>query len=169
VYTVEAFPRYYHFARRRFRNQADIHLGFGDSRAFLERLARDPVLRGKRLFFYLDAHWYDDLPLRSEVELIAATWEQPVVMIDDFAVPGDDGYGFDDYGTGKRLSLEYLPRLDQLGWEAFFPTTQSAQETGWRRGCVVLSGGQMADRLSELRSLRRHTQEPGEDKTEDRQ
>jgi hypothetical protein len=167
VYTVEAFPRYHYFARRRFRNRSDIHLISGDSRAFLEQLARDEALRAKRIFFYLDAHWYDDLPLRREVELIAATWKELVVMIDDFAVPGDDGYGFDDYGQGRRLSLEYLPPLDELGWAAFFPTTPSAEETGWRRGCVVLTRGQMAERLSGLRLLRRHGQEPCADRAKE--
>jgi len=156
VYTVEAFPRYYHYARRRFRHRRDIHPSFGDSRDFIEQLAGDAILRRKKVFFYLDAHWYDDLPLHRELELIGAAWDEPVVMIDDFAVAGDEGYGFDDYGPGKRLSLEYLAGLDG-GWVTFCPTTPSCQETGWRRGCLVITRGEAATQLCSLQLLRRFT------------
>jgi hypothetical protein len=38
-----------------------------------------------------------------------------VAMIDDFRVPGDEGYAYDDYGPGKALTADYLPtyRLSQ--------------------------------------------------------
>ena len=29
-------------------------------------------------------------------------------MIDDFQVPDDSGYGYDDYGSGATLSRDYL-------------------------------------------------------------
>jgi len=76
-----------------------------DSREFIQRL---DVPRQARTFFYLDAHWEESLPPREELDLIIREFKQFVVMIDDFEIPNDPGYGFDDYGPGKRLSLRDL-------------------------------------------------------------
>ena len=110
VYTVEAWPRFYEFARMRFRSQRDrVHVYEGDSRAFLRQLAADSSVPHDRVFFYLDAHWGEDLPLLEEVGIIFKSWTRAIVMIDDFKVPGTD-YQYDDYGSGKALTLEYLER-----------------------------------------------------------
>lgn len=58
-------------------------------------------------FFYLDAHWYGDIPPRDE-RAGEQKWSRFVAMIDDFEVPGDAGYGFDDHGPGRALTLEYI-------------------------------------------------------------
>jgi hypothetical protein len=55
------------------------------------------------VFFHLDAHWEGDLPLQEEIEIILGRFPNFLIMIDDFRVPGDSGYGFDDYGRGKML------------------------------------------------------------------
>jgi hypothetical protein len=52
------------------------------------------------VFFYLDAHWYDDV-LAEEFDLIAEHWARYVVMIDDFVVPHDPGYEYDTYAAGR--------------------------------------------------------------------
>jgi hypothetical protein len=54
-------------------------------------------------------------------------------------VPGDPGYGFDDYGAGRQLALPYLAPLGAPELTAFFPAVPSGQETGARRGCVILA------------------------------
>ena len=76
-------------------------------------------------------------------------------MIDDFQVPGDAGYGYDDYGAGKILSLPYL-HVDKLpGLKLYWPSARSAEETGFRRGCLVLATGrESARKLERLRRLR---------------
>ncbi len=156
VFTVEAVPRAFQYARFRLRGLSRVRLELGDSRRFIERLAHDASLPKVNVFFYLDAHWYQDLPLREEVELIARFWKSSVIMIDDFEVPGDAGYGFDDYGPGKRLCLGYLPPLEALGLVAFFPSIPSATESGARRGCVVLVHGDLAGRVRNIAALRPH-------------
>lgn len=153
VYTVESYPRFFHYARLRLRRQKLVHVEKGDSRAFLEKLASDPAVCKQNAFFYLDSHWGDDLPLKREVELIAKFWQSVVIMIDDFVVPGDCGYGFDEYGAG-RLSLELLHPLSSLGLTAFFPAIPSEQETGRKRGCVVLVDRLLAENLAKFRSLK---------------
>jgi predicted O-methyltransferase YrrM len=148
VETVEANPRYFAYSRRRFARQPRIRVVFGDSRQFLREMATSRLY--KTPFVYLDAHWEEDLPLREELEIIRDAWDRAIVMIDDFAVPDDPGYGYDDYGAGKALERDYLPPLQ--GWALCFPEAPSAEETGRRRGCSVLLSPALAE--SDIPGLR---------------
>jgi predicted O-methyltransferase YrrM len=155
VYTIERVPRYFEYARRRLACYPHVHPVLGDSRDFLHRLAarrdhkEDPVL------FYLDAHWDDDLPLHQEIELIVTSWESAIIVVDDFQVPGDEGYQYDDYGTGKALTAEYLRRDVLSGFSIFYPAAPSWAETGAKRGCVALVAPQLVERVRALAHLRR--------------
>jgi hypothetical protein len=154
VFTVEVSPRYFAFAQRRLRRCSNVEVFHGDSRKVLNLLAGRPGLTENRTFFYLDAHWYDDLPLRDEVNLIFENWERAVIMIDDFEVSGDQGYQFDDYGNGRKLSLDYLFNGENVDYSAFFPALPSAGESPPRRGWVVLArDGLMIDRLRTMAKL----------------
>ena len=85
-----------------------------------------------------------------------------VIVVDDFEVPGDAGYRYDDYGGGKRLCLEYISAFADPDVEAFFPSTRSPQETGRRRGCCVLSGhAAVASRLLVWAFVREFAQAQG--------
>src|SRR3989337_1684244 len=135
ILTVEANPRFFDYSARRLAAYPDITVEHGDSRPFLRRLAARTV--DKTTLFYLDAHWEKDLPLGEEMAIIAEHWDQAVVVIDDFEVPDDSGYTFDDYGPGKRLCIDYLPETP--GWQVFFPSLPSGKETGGRRGWAGLA------------------------------
>ena len=140
VYTVEIQPRFFAYAKMRFLlNRSYINLFHSDSRTFLRNLSADSSIpKDEHVFFYLDAHWREDLPLREELEIIFSTWNKPIVMVDDFLVPGSD-YKFDDYGPGKVLDLSYIePVRTAHKVSAFFPAVNSSEETGARRGSVVL-------------------------------
>jgi hypothetical protein len=89
------------------------------------------------VFFYLDAHWHEHLPLREELEIGFNAWPNAVAMVDDFEVP-DTAYGYDDDGPGKALTLDYLRALQHPGLTSFFPAVGPKQETWGRRGCIVL-------------------------------
>lgn len=150
VYTVEAHPRYFGFAKARFRGRKEaIHLLQGDSREQLRRiLGRDSLSRN--VFFYLDAHWEEDLPLKEEVDIIFEKTKGSVVMIDDFQVPGTE-YGFDDYGKGKTLNKSYLSDvLQRHNLNIFFPSAGVSAETGKKRGsAVVCDSGPVSDKIFE--------------------
>ncbi|MGH9878161.1 MAG: hypothetical protein ACRD5H_11020 [Nitrososphaerales archaeon] len=139
VYSAEIHPRYFSYAKTRFLfNRHNVHLYHGDSRSFLRYLSGDSRIPKEDVFFYLDAHWGNDSPLRDELEIIFSKWERPIVMVDDFQVP-DSGYGFDDYGPGKALNLDYIdPVVSTHNISVFFPSVDSPKETGGRRGSVVL-------------------------------
>jgi predicted O-methyltransferase YrrM len=139
VFTCEADPENYGFAKARLQATPNVTVVKADSRAFLMQLLRGPIGGGPNLV-YLDAHWNDDLPLAEELEIIFTRSPDSVVMIDDFEVPGDPGYGFDDYGAGKALTAEYISgSADRFNLHAHYPTTPSSCETGALRGCVVLA------------------------------
>lgn len=155
VHSCELNPRFHAIARMRLTGLPNIHLELSDSRSFLEKFARGD-LTGKRVFFYLDAHWYDDLPVVKELEIVAGAWRQFVVMIDDFGVPDDPGYGFDNYGPGKKLDVALVePAAARFNLDIFFPAAGSQEESGARRGYVVLAPkGDLSAALSRLPSLR---------------
>jgi hypothetical protein len=139
VYTTEIHPRFFSYSKLHFLfNRKVIHLYNQDSRSFLRTLSENRSVPKEDVFFYLDAHWGKDLPLKEELEIIFSNWKRPIVMIDDFAVPDSD-YGFDDYGSGKALNLKYIESAVAAHKLAvFFPMATSAEETGTKRGSVVL-------------------------------
>jgi len=161
VYTVEVHARYYEYCRLRFRGDPGISVREGDSREFLAQLAEDPGFPHGRVLFYLDAHWNvsgeatDEPPLRGELTTIAQYWTESVVVVDDFAVPGDPRYGFDVYGPGIELSMNFV-RPEEVGSPTvFWPAASASDETGARRGCVVFAyGADVATKLSGLATLR---------------
>jgi hypothetical protein len=142
VYTIEAHYRNYGFARERLRRHRNVVMSKCDSREGLRRILRG-ALRDKLcepLFFYLDAHWNANLPLAEELDIILDHTEHPLVMIDDFQVPWDNGYGYDDYGRGNALTLKYLDRhMTKYALAALFPKAASHEETGACRGCLVIT------------------------------
>ncbi|MBC7900779.1 MAG: hypothetical protein H7070_12090 [Saprospiraceae bacterium] len=153
VFTVEAEPRFFYYATHALRRFPKTKVKMGDSRNFITELISDEHVPKKNVFFYLDAHWNADLPLSEEVHLIEQHWTDAVIMIDDFEVPGDDGYKFDDYGEGKKLCLDYLGDTAS-NWSAFFPSATSDEETGFKRGCVILASKSLKEKLKTCTSLR---------------
>jgi hypothetical protein len=154
VYTVELNARLYYYVRLRFRRDERVEVALGDSRQYLAKLAKRSDVTKARVLFYLDAHWEDDLPVQEELEVIRSVWRESVVMVDDFEVPDDPAYGFDDYGADRALSVSCLP-VEELGYRIFWPRTPGQQETGERRGCVVLATPDgAAERISRVKGLR---------------
>ncbi len=139
VYTVEINPRQFSCTNMRFLfNKDSVHLYLNDSRSFLRELSENSVVPKENVFFYLDAHLGKDLPLQGELEIIFSQWKNPIVMIDDFQVPNSD-YGFDTYGQDKTINLTYIePVVTAHKLSVFFPAVSSSEETGAKRGCVVL-------------------------------
>jgi hypothetical protein len=155
VVTAEISPRYAAFSRRRLRNKPNVDLRPRDSVTVLADLSRESIDRSAPTFFYLDAHWREDLPLRDELNIIAYCFPRAIVMIDDFRVPGDPGYAYDDYGPGKVLDVSLLRSCQLASDVVFFPSVRSNWETGSRRGCVVLANDPAHIRqLSEMSLLR---------------
>jgi hypothetical protein len=160
IFTVESNRRFFGFAEARLRNWNNITLMFGDSRKALAEIFSGPLKEflDQTIFFYLDAHWHEDLPLLEEIKIILERNEVAVIMIDDFEVPHDAGYGFDNYGPNKALNALYIePVVTSYDLHVYYPSTPSVNETGQRRGCVVLvkdaSHNQMLSSLPLLKRM----------------
>ena len=139
TYTVEVSPRFRAAGRFGLRNLDNVTMIWGDSAAAVRHLAQGGRL--SKPFAYLDAHWEKDLPLSDELECLLSTWEDVLVAIDDFHVPGEPGYGYDVY-DGIPLSLEHLP-LPETAMVAY-PAIPALEETGSRRGAVYIGQGEAA-------------------------
>ena len=145
IWTAEVEPTSAASARGRFSRSPAIHPVEGDSPTVLAGLT-DHFGPG-RTFFYLDAHWRAQLPLWDELAVVFAYAPDPIVMIDDFAVPDDPGYAYDAYGPGQVLDLEHLAPHVPAGYSCWFPTLPAAAETGTPRGCVVIARDEHAGAL----------------------
>jgi hypothetical protein len=120
-----------------------------DSREFLRQFFAEGL--SKRPFFYLDAHWEADIPLLEELQIIMNSANEFAVVIDDFKVPGDPGFGFDVYGE-KVFNWSYISPVmevqkDRIG--VFYPAYPSISETGAKRGFILLASKSLTSAISE--------------------
>jgi predicted O-methyltransferase YrrM len=139
VLTAEINPRYYYFSRLHLLFCRNVTQFLGSSISLLEKLGADSSATSQFTLFYLDAHWRDYLPLRDELAIIFTRWPKCVVVVDDFQVPQDAGYGFDDYGKDMTLNFEYIaPVVKRFEVLVTYPLRRSDQDTGVPRGTIVL-------------------------------
>lgn len=143
VLSVEVSPRFHAFSQMRLKAKPNVFLVLGDSKDALGRELAERI-RGRFAFAYLDAHWLKHLPLREEISDIARLANDFVIIIDDFQVPGEPAYEFDDYGENGACTLEFIaPSMDE-SMAAYFPTTPAGHETGRKRGYVLVARGKEA-------------------------
>jgi hypothetical protein len=147
IYSCEIDRRFFLQAQEKLRPFTEVRVSLADSRAFLRDLQPD-LPRDRPVLFYLDAHWLEDLPLAEETRLIVERVPLAVIMIYDFRVPFDAGYSWDDYGPGKRISLDLLHEpKDRCSFA--LPTLPAAEETGAKRGlCVMAVAESVRDTLA---------------------
>jgi len=153
VLTCEKNRKLYSLAKMRLKNIHLVKLFNMDSRTLLRDLSKDKSVTESECFFYLDAHWDKELPLKEEIQIIASCWDKFIIMIDDFKVPDDDGYVHDSYGTLEYINMPALKSKYNLS--CYFPTMQSTEEPTPSTGCVVLAkDDNYGRRLHNSKSLR---------------
>ena len=156
VFTVESDPRSFYYSSFRFMFIKHIKVYLNDCRMFLKDINNEisPVLK---TFFYLDAHWNKDLPLKEELNIVFTSFDSAVVMVDDFKVPFDEGFKYDSY-EDVELSLDYITDLTLTfpDIEFFFPRS-SEVETGSKRGCILITTNKdIANQLSQIPYVRKY-------------
>src|SRR5437667_12875111 len=116
----------------------------------------------RTLFFYLDANGNGYLPLAEELEIVLSRCPAAIATLDDFEVPFDPGYRYDDYGPGKALTASYIaPIMSRYQLQTFYPSTPSAAESGLRRGCAVLAKEAVHGKALALLAPLRLVERPG--------
>ena len=160
IITIEASGRFATYSYQRLRTLPDTRVIHGDSSVWLRRLAKGkkPVT-ATQPWFYLDAHGGGSLPLRFEMLEVASCWAQFCAVVDDFQVPDDPGYEYGAYGPGFALTTDVLVGLDLAGTHAFWPSAKAADDTGHRRGMLVLArGAAIVEGLRGIGELREDTE-----------
>ena len=139
VHTVELDDLYYRFSAKRFQRQGvDIQIHHMSSEALLGETRFDV----ERLFVYLDAHWYDYLPIREEI-LALKDYSQIIIGIDDFEVPGEPAWGFDNYRRRGVLTWSYIQN-EAKDFAVFYPAYTPEEDNGAKRGFCILAKGDKA-------------------------
>ena len=161
VYSSEISKPLFYVAKQRLSKFNNVNLVRCDCRKLLNDL-KDSDVVNKCTFLYLDAHWLDDLPLLEEIDIIDSNWEDYIIMIDDFQVPNDEGYNYDNYGVNRPLNYSYIKDIIEANSiNVFFPNVPSAKETGYKRGYAFLArpgkNTSLLSAISELRLFKRNT------------
>jgi hypothetical protein len=155
VVSIERNARHRMFARLNLRGVPRVRLLAGDSVRTLRRLVETSDLAGRRVLFYLDAHWGTELPVVPELETILDRRGPSVVVIDDFRVDDDEGYAYDCFGNSGCLELPLIAGVvERFRPRLFWPATPSTYETGARKGSIILASPALADVLSSSKQLR---------------
>jgi len=106
------------------------------------------------VFFYLDAHWYNNLPLNEEMLLVTRDYRRFVAMIDDFHVHDDPDYGFDVYPGIGSLSLPYVRNAIKEEFGYYYPACRGADEDSFRRGAIIICDPESRVILDDIATLR---------------
>lgn len=144
VFSSELRPASHRRARLLLMPYRNARVFHGDSRSFLRKVAA-----AQRPFIYLDAHWFTDLPLREELDIIGRRWRSFIVLIDDFRVPHDNGFGYDSYEAGT-LEWDYVQaELERMNGAAYYPAYSSEIETGAKRGFLLIGSRDTEKKLGD--------------------
>lgn len=102
---AEAFQH----ARKNVSGLPNITLYNQTSQQFLETLReKHGDIFQKKALFWLDAHGYGfQWPLKEELAFISGNFAHALILIDDFKVPGQEMFGYDEY-QGQICSYEYV-------------------------------------------------------------
>lgn len=83
-------------------------ISHSSSTDFLARVCDESTI-GNNPMFYLDAHWEEYMPLPDELATVAKQCEKALILIDDFYVPWEPRFLYDEY-PDVRIDLETLDR-----------------------------------------------------------
>ena len=140
VFSIEKSKPVFLIATKNLKDEKKIHLILNDSKNL------DSILKVKNInfnsgdatFFYLDAHSVDDYPLIEEISFVLNNFKNFIMVIDDFQVPDDEGYGYDSH-QGKKLNVKFIEKLLSRNDYIFFPNIKSSDETGRLRGYTLIT------------------------------
>jgi hypothetical protein len=128
ISTIESNPDFYNASQIVLPKYGNIESILGDSTMSVSRIVQDGI-DGLPLFF-LDAHWYDYLPLPDEIRSIVNHLSDAIMLIHDFQVPDMD-YGF-DVCKGQSIGIEMLAaNMDKdKSYQIYFPSYTYEQACG---------------------------------------
>jgi predicted O-methyltransferase YrrM len=145
TYSIEINGAFAEIARIRLKPDIDserIEVVDGDSGVHMSRILSTFNPKHSRVFAYLDAHWLEHIPLSEEIQSLLDWGGDFIAVIDDFYIPGDPGFGFDQY-KNHRVDVSHVPKSDQIS--VWIPDEHSSTESGARRGTAYVVSSRLKD------------------------
>lgn len=112
IYTCEIDDYNYRRSKENLKIYKNVQVFKNSSPKFIDILIKDNKI-GKRPFFYLDAHWLNEWPLESELNIIFNKLKYAIVLIDDFKVPDNNNFAFDKYQSQECSLDRVIPNLNR--------------------------------------------------------
>jgi predicted O-methyltransferase YrrM len=145
TYSIEVNAEFAAIAKARL--ESDIHSGRieivdGDSAVEMPRILGGLDSKAQIVFAYLDAHWLEHIPLRDEVQALLEWGGDFVAVVDDFYIPSDLGYGYDQY-KNHRVDISHIPSSDKIS--VWVPEDDSSTESGAQRGTAYIVSSKFKD------------------------
>ncbi len=144
IFTCEVNKTYYKIAKEGLKKYRNVQIENNSSELFLAKLIKKKKSFTLPLIF-LDAHWYDFLPLPIEIELISTNLNKSIIVIHDFEVPNKPEYASDisnrmsTQPIACNLSLIEDKLKNKKNYRLLFPNyTLEASETSALTGYVVI-------------------------------
>lgn len=134
TYTIEIDSSSAAKANERFRAHhlnSRIELILDDSAVAMQRLLSGLDSQSEIILAYLDAHWLDAIPTKTELQALCDWGGRWIAVIDDFQVPHDPGYSYDEY-ENTVIGISEVPKNRNL--RVWVPNISSNNETGAKRG-----------------------------------
>jgi len=134
----------YEAASERMRAYENIRISHETSPRFLQHLFHQlPDTKNSCPLFWIDAHGHGfQWPLRDEIKSITQAFTRAFILIDDFKVPGNECFEYDQY-MEQECSLEYIKDAIMVDdYRIFYPAYSEKTPThyhplrGW--GLIVI-------------------------------
>lgn len=138
VYSIEINRKFATVASVRLKSDIDenrVEIIEGNSAQQMPRILREINPKTSSVFAYLDAHWLEDIPLFEEIQSLLDWGGDFIAVIDDFYIPDDLGYGYDQYEK-HRVDISHVPNSEDI--DVWIPSECSKTESGSRRGTAYI-------------------------------
>jgi predicted O-methyltransferase YrrM len=138
TFSIEINKKSLEISKKRLKNEivsGSIELILGNSKIEMEKVLKTLDPNKHRILVYLDAHWLDYVPLKAEIQSLLDWNGLFIAIIDDFMIPTDVGYGFDQY-KNDRIDISQIPISEKIS--IWIPSESAFSESGARRGTAYL-------------------------------
>ena len=138
TYSIEVNQKYIDISEKRLTNEVQsgaLEFILGDSKIEIINILNKLDPNKHRILVYLDAHWLDYVPLKEEIQSLLNWGGVFIAIVDDFMIPFDGGYGYDQY-LNDRIDISQLPFSEKIS--IWVPSEPSTSESGARRGTAYL-------------------------------
>ncbi len=160
TYSIEMNRKYLEIAKNRLGKEIEsgsLDLILGSSNIEMRNVLMQLDPNEHRVLAYLDAHWLDYVPLKNEIQSLLEWGGSFIAIVDDFMIPSDTGYGYDQY-LNYRIDISMIPQSDKIS--TWIPSELSISESGARRGTAYLIHAELKssvnDEYKELRIIPYH-------------